>query len=533
MQYRRLGRTGLRVSAVGFGTCQLRMVTERQAVDTLLRGFELGVNVVHTAPDYEGAEALVARAVRESGRDVIVLSQAYDVQYNTHGRVDHFERLFETTCETLGRERLEMFGIACIDDREAYQENVWGTGGMIEFLQRKKAEGRLGGIYCTTHGGPEYVRRLIESDVFDALMVAYNPLGFHLLSFSPPPGRTFEDMAQTEAALLPLAQERDVGIIVMKALAGGLLLPSRAFPPRRTLGSPQLRAGDVLRSVLADPRIACVMPGTASVEEADENARAGHAAAASTFTSATAADVAAVGSAAAGIRASLCSRCGQCDDTCSNDLAISWIFRAAYVNLQPSETYETWDDVEYFKLHPSAAPACATCADVTCACPYGIDIPGSLTELHAQMSGLAARGLVRGPQHDEAVLGDAMFAAKVILRDIPPHARPGAFVTGRVYVENAGERGWFADDRTYKYARAALGVYVDGGEIQRVQLRHDTHRGGRAHFVFGFAAPAEPGDHDLQLVLLGEHAAFDRAAGLPLAAATLAVGEPAPEAVGV
>ena len=64
MQQRRLGRTNLAVSAVGFGTCQLRLVTETQAIDTLLRGFDLGVNLVHTAPDYEGAEEIVARAVR-------------------------------------------------------------------------------------------------------------------------------------------------------------------------------------------------------------------------------------------------------------------------------------------------------------------------------------------------------------------------------------------------------------------------------------------------------------------------------------
>ena len=50
MELRQLGRTGLRVSAVGFGTCQLRLVPEAQAIDTLLRGFELGVNLVHTAP---------------------------------------------------------------------------------------------------------------------------------------------------------------------------------------------------------------------------------------------------------------------------------------------------------------------------------------------------------------------------------------------------------------------------------------------------------------------------------------------------
>src|SRR5262245_49522775 len=77
MEYRQLGRTGLMVSAVAFGTCQLRLVPEREAMATLLRGFELGVNLVHTAPDYEGAVELVARAARESGRDVIVASQGY------------------------------------------------------------------------------------------------------------------------------------------------------------------------------------------------------------------------------------------------------------------------------------------------------------------------------------------------------------------------------------------------------------------------------------------------------------------------
>ena len=73
-----------------------------------------------------------------------------------------FERLFETTCARLRTDRLELYGVACVDDREAFQENVWGSGGMVEFLLRKKEEGRLGAIFCTTHGSPEYVRGLIE-----------------------------------------------------------------------------------------------------------------------------------------------------------------------------------------------------------------------------------------------------------------------------------------------------------------------------------------------------------------------------------
>ena len=180
MEYRRLGRTGLQVSSVGFGTCQLRRVTKTQAIDTLLHGFDLGVNLVHTVPDDEGAEDVVAAAIARSNRHVIVASQGYDVYYNSHGRAIQFERLFESTCRKLKTDRLDLFGIACVDDREAYRENVWGRGGMVEFLQRMKARGRLGGTFCTTHGNPEYISKLIQSGAFDAIMVAYNDLGFHL-----------------------------------------------------------------------------------------------------------------------------------------------------------------------------------------------------------------------------------------------------------------------------------------------------------------------------------------------------------------
>jgi predicted aldo/keto reductase-like oxidoreductase len=198
MSYRPLGRTSLRVSAVGFGTCQLRLVPEQQAIDTLKRGFELGVNVVHTAPDYEGADELVAQAVEESGRDVVVFSQGY-------GARSHFEWLFETACRRYKTKRLDVFGIAGVEDREYLKENVWGKGGVVEFLLEKKREGRIGAIYGETHGPPEYIAKLIRSGVFDALLLAYNSLGFHALSYFPEPisGVTFESIPGTRPRSSP------------------------------------------------------------------------------------------------------------------------------------------------------------------------------------------------------------------------------------------------------------------------------------------------------------------------------------------
>lgn len=516
MNYRRLGRTNLRVSVIGFGTCQLRLVPERVAVETLRRGFELGVNIVHTAPDYEGADDLVARVVRETASDVIVCSQGY-------GSIDLFERFFESTCAKFGKRRLELFGIACVEDREALGENVWGAGGMVEFLLRKKREGRLGGIFCTTHGSPEYIRGLIEANVFDALMIAYNVLGFHLLSSSPARARqsedrpaastpawpdgldalrqrtSFESISRNRAEVFPLASRHDVGLMIMKPLAGGLLCAGQAFPPRTHLspGPAQISAREALRSILASPEVSCVLPGTASPAEAEENALSG-------CGDLTVNDREAeqLQSRARLFDNTICSRCGLCDSSCSRQLPISWLFRAGYLSLYPSETFETHDELDYFTLHPSGQAACRTCLDVTCHCPHGIDIKSGLVRIHQAMHELAGAGLAPPPRPlQRRVLSGQGYGARVVIRDIPAALRAGALATCRLYLENIGQTPWYAGQVAGR-PRTTLFIYLEGELQQIAGLRADVHPGERGHFVFEVPAPASPVPVSLRLDLV-------------------------------
>jgi predicted aldo/keto reductase-like oxidoreductase len=514
MNHRRLGRTGLRVSVVGFGTCQLRLVPERVAVETLRRGFELGVNIVHTAPDYEGADELVARVVKETAPDVIVCSQGY-------GSMDLFEYFFESACARFGKRSLELFGIACVEDREALGENVWGAGGMVEFLLRKKREGRLRGIFCTTHGSPEYIRGLIRTNVFDALMVAYNVLGFHLLSSSPARGQqdaargsrssrppapdalgqrtTFESIARNRAEVFPLARQHDVGLMIMKPLAGGLLCAGKAFPPRAgsaPAGAP-ISAREALRFILASPEVSCVVPGTASPAEAEENASAGCGDIAVPVR-----EVEQLTAKAQSFDSAVCSRCGLCDSSCSQGLPISWLFRAGYLSLYPSETFETQDELDYFRLHPSERAACGDCPSVTCHCPSGIDIKAELVRIHQAMSELAGAGLAPPPHAiQRRVRSVAGYGARIITSEIPAAVRPGALATCRLYLENIGQRPWHAGGGEGK-PRTSLFVYL-GGELQQVAgLRTDVHPGERGHFVFEFPAPPSNAPLGLRLDLV-------------------------------
>jgi predicted aldo/keto reductase-like oxidoreductase len=468
MVYRRLGRTNLQVSAVGFGTCQLRMVPRDLAIETLMRGFSLGVNIIHTAPDYEGADEIVREAVERAQRQVVVCSQGY-------GSMANFEELFERTYRKFARPdgALAMFGVACVDDRERLRENVWGTGGMVNFLQKKKREGRLLGTFCTTHGRPDYIRKLIDSGAFDAIMIAYNPLGFHLLSANL--GEAHMESLSGNLELFSHAAKHDVGLMLMKPLAGGLLCDGKAFPPYFGLDrNALLQPGDVLRYLLAlHPQVTCVVPGTASVAEAEENALAG-------FGPLEIAPEKArrIAERIEALGATICSRCGHCDDLCSRKLPVSWLFRAAYIDNRRSMTFETPSGYEYFHLHKSGAATCASCDAITCLCPAGIDIPGSLKRIHGQMLELRQRGVLATPTNNSRPLPGL---AGRVLRQERFEADGRAYL--RLVIENNGSVPWLLE----QYAHIFLKVSHGRWSWTRVPLCADVVLGQRCHFVF--AAP--------------------------------------------
>ena len=202
----------------------------------------------------------------------------------------------------------------------------------------------------------------------------------------------------------------------MKPLAGGLLTSSKAFPPRRQFSkaSSQLKAREILRFTLNQPGVCSVVPGTASIAEAEENALAGYDR--SDFSDASST----IGQCILQMQTSLCSRCGYCDSLSSQSLPISWLFRDAYINHYPSETFETIDDLRYFHLHPEETATCSTCEQQTCHCPYGINIPASLIDIHKSMTTLQAQGVLpKTPQQLSETMIDGTFRVQVVCSEIP------------------------------------------------------------------------------------------------------------------
>ncbi len=465
------------------GTAQLRMVPEAQALATLRRGFQLGINWVHTAPDYGGAEVLVARAIAETGRDDI------RVFSSSAGTVEHFGWTFENTCRLLGRKRLEIFGISGIDYCEESGLDVWGPRGLLAFLEEMRRAGRLKHIFCSTHGAPEYVGRLIASKRFDAIMLSYNPLGFHVLSYhGAAEGKAFEDLKRNRGEIFPLARKQRIGLLVIKPLAGGLLCPSRAFPAHRRFSeeTEPLRAAEVLRAILHHPEVSAVAPGMACVEEVEENALAGCGPVDPSLEEQRRLD-----RTVAELQRSLCSRCGECESTCSRSLPVSWLFREGYIWNYPADTFEALGRLHYFKLHPDEEPACARCDRRTCRCPSGIDIPAGLIRVHEQMRRLRRQGLMHAtPEELEGRTVEGPVRVRVVCRELALPLEGGAPNRCRLWVENAGEDNWLSFF-TQPHLAVSLGLAVsaDGAQRQLLPLLHDVGPGQRTHFAYDFQVP--------------------------------------------
>jgi aryl-alcohol dehydrogenase-like predicted oxidoreductase len=217
VEYRELGRTGLRVSEIGYGAWGIGAsgwigAQEDESVRALNRAIDLGVNFVDTARGYGESERIVGRVLRERAGDEVYVAtkvppkngmwpapDGLDPADTFPG--DHIRASLERSLRASG---LEAFDVV--------QFHVWsddwvGRGDWLEAIEALKKEGKLRffGVSINDYE-PENALRLIESGAVDTVQVIYN-------AFSQ----------QAEEQLLPACQEHNVGVIVRVALdEGGL-----------------------------------------------------------------------------------------------------------------------------------------------------------------------------------------------------------------------------------------------------------------------------------------------------------------------
>ena len=298
MNYRTLGRTGLKVSEVGFGAWGIGKTAwigadDQESLNALDRSIELGLNFIDTAIGYgDGhSEKLVGEIARKHAGNVYVASKIppKNGQWPARAGVSAEEAFTAEHVIASTEQSLRNLGLETIDIQ---QFHVWsdewvGKGDWLEGVQKLKEQGKIRffGVSINDHQ-PNNAIKLIESGLVDTVQVIYN-----IFEQSP------------EDALLPACIKHDIGVIVRVALdEGGLtgrITPDTEFDKsdfrnhyfkndrkqevytrvQQIAADLNLSVDDMaetaLRYVLSHPAVSTVIPGMRSITNVERNMKVG------------------------------------------------------------------------------------------------------------------------------------------------------------------------------------------------------------------------------------------------------------------
>jgi aryl-alcohol dehydrogenase-like predicted oxidoreductase len=298
MNYRTLGRTGLKVSEIGYGAWGIGKglwvgASDDESIKALNRAFDLGLNFVDTALAYgDGhSENLVGQVIKKRSERIYVATKIPPKNYQWPARQgvpvkETFpaEHVIDST-----EESLKNLGLEAIDVQQfhVWQDEWVGQGDWLDAVQKLKKEGKVRFFGVSINDcQPENAIKLIETGVVDTVQVIYN---------------IFEQAPEDH--LFPACQEHQVGVIVRVPFDEGSLtgkitpdtkFDSGDFRHNYFRGdrkkqvydrvqkiasdleiSPEQIAETALRYVLSHPAVSTVIPGMRSERNVERNCQAG------------------------------------------------------------------------------------------------------------------------------------------------------------------------------------------------------------------------------------------------------------------
>lgn len=322
MEYRTLGRTGLRISRLGFGGIPIQRIDAEGVKSLVHRLSDAGINYIDTARGYTVSEEYLGYAL-EGIRDRFVLA--------TKSMARTKETMAADIAKSLQNLRTDYIDLYQIHNPSPEQlQQVVSPGGALEALEEARAAGKIGHLGVTAHS-LETFRMALDLDWVETVMFPYN-------------------LVETQGkALIQECAEKNIGFICMKPLAGGAIAD----------------ASLALRYVLSDPNVTVVIPGMAEEAELSQNL-----AAADNPAPLSPDELAAAQQIRRELGNQFCRRCGYCAPcTVGINIPGAFLFQGYLRRYGLAD----WGKSRYEALVVKAS-ACIQCGACEARCPYSLPI---------------------------------------------------------------------------------------------------------------------------------------------------------------
>ncbi len=336
MLQRRLGRTELQVSVVGFGGIPIQRIDIACADKLVNHALDLGINFFDTARAYSDSEEKIGLALKNRRDEAIIAtkSMARDKQAMAAD--------IETSLETMGVDCIDLYQLHNVKDKETI-EQIMGADGALAALKEAKEEGKIKHIGVTGHIR-DILLEIMQTGELETVQFPFNPVE-----------------ASDSGKLFDLAEKMDMGVIIMKPLAGGALTNGKT----------------ALSFILEHP-VTVAIPGMDCIEQVEENASVGISP--RPLSQLEREELARI---AAKLGTRFCRRCEYCLP-CPQGIDIPTLFLLdgyyTRYNLQD------WAKQRYQTIEIKADD-CSECGECEERCPYSLPIREMLKEVGERLGG--------------------------------------------------------------------------------------------------------------------------------------------------
>ena len=372
MQYRKLGNTGKKVSALGFGCMRLPTLKAgepkidlERAINLIREGIDSGINYIDTAHMYHDKESeiVVGLALKDGYREKVTLVTKCPVFYDDFKETTHFTHYLDEQLKKLDVDYLDFYLMHGLNAK-TFKAKVQDLNLVEEAAAAKKA-GKIKHLGFSFHDKPEVLKEIIDTGNFDLMLVQYNILD------------------QVNEEMIAYAADKGMGVAIMGSVGGGRLAGSPPESMHEWLSEGRENFADLaLKFVLSNPNISVALSGMGSEEMLRDNVRLVSRENYNQYSGTEKQRIDTIATKFKDLSDLVCTGCGYCMP-CPNEVNIKLVFEYMIrYQIYGQEEAKTWySNIGKVSWAPGkTAEACIECQECLEKCPQKIPIIDQLRE---------------------------------------------------------------------------------------------------------------------------------------------------------